>query len=59
MEVAETSTRPVVMYAGDVAVITVGETTLNVAFVPPNFMFVMFTKFAPTIVTDMPPACGP
>ena len=40
---------------GTVAVIIVGETTVNLAFEVLNFTAVAPVKFAPVIVTDVPP----
>jgi hypothetical protein len=45
---------------GVVAVIEVLLTTVTpVAAVVPNFTVAPFTKFAPVIVTDVPPPAGP
>ena len=57
--VTVTSTVPE-LPAGAVAVICVGRFTVNVvAGVAPNFTAVAPVKFAPVIVTTVPPAIGP
>ena len=54
-----TSTTPVTAYAGLVAVICPGVSIENDVDTPPNFTVATVVKFAPVIITDVPPACGP
>ena len=55
--VTVTSTTPAP--AGEVAVIVVGELTVKLALLAPNLTAVTATKLVPSIVTTVPPVCGP
>lgn len=55
----ETSTIPVKEYAGAIAIIVCGSDIENDADTPPNLTVTAVLKFAPVIVTEVPPACGP
>lgn len=60
VDIIETSTIPVIVYTGVIAVICVGLTILKLAaLVPPILTFVMLTKLVPVMVMLVPPANGP
>jgi hypothetical protein len=56
--VTVTSTGPAEL-AGDVAVIEVAESAVTVAGVEPKSTAVAESRFAPVMVTEVPPAIGP
>ena len=56
--VTVTSTVPAAC-AGAVAVIDVAPLTMTIAELVPNFTVEPAVKFAPVMVTDVPPAAGP